>query len=326
MPGPRVKISIWVWAAAVGALSLAACANAGTGAVSAPSASSGAESTADSKPRPNADLAAELVRYYPLRGFVLSEGGSARVRFTVAASGTVKTGETISSTREEYAQACRQMLRASTWTPARRAGRAVEFSSVFDCRFEHGAELAARGTVGTQAVIPPEPPDYGKAWYERYGEDFVTHDTSAQLRIAVDPHGAVRVIGAEPGSDPAVVQACREMLQQGPAWTPAKDATGRAIASEVVFSCRVELRARRKELHVNAVSSLGRWIWRNRYRDCTGSRSRSRPRARSGGSSGSSARTPTKRSTAASSVQSAECVLILHPSARSPTRSSTSVV
>lgn len=236
---------------------LTACAGAGTTAVSAPGTSSGGESTADRKPRPNTDLAAELVRYYPLRGFVLSEGGAARVRFTVSARGTVTTGETISATREEYAEACGQMLRASTWTPAQKAGQPVEFSSVFDCLFEHEAQLAARGTVGTQAVVPPEPPDYGKAWYERYGEEYVTHDTGAQLRIALDTRGAVRVIGVEPGSDPAAAHACSEMLEHGPPWTPAKDEAGDAVAFEGVFKCRVELRSRRKELHVNAVSSLG---------------------------------------------------------------------
>jgi hypothetical protein len=257
MPGLRDKMPNCVCFVAVGAVLFVACAPGAGEPVSAPSASSGAESTVDSKPRPNADLAGELVRYYPLRGLVLSEGGSARVRFTVSASGTVSTGDTISSTREEYAEACRQMLRASTWAPAHKNGRPVEFSSVFDCRFEHGAELTARGTVGTQAAVPAEPPDYGKLWYERYGEDYVTHDTSAQLRIALDPRGAVRVLAAAPGSDPSVVQACSEMLQQGPAWTPAKDAAGRAVAVEVDFACRVELRSKRKELHVNAVGSSG---------------------------------------------------------------------
>ena len=251
-------------------LSLVACAATTGGTASAPSTHPGAASAADSKPQPPADLAARLLRYYPLRGFVLSEGGSARVQFTVSASGRVSTGETLHATREAYAEACRQMLRASTWTPALEAGQPVEFSSVFDCRFEHEAERQERGVLATsgtapalrggassQAAVPPQQPDYGTLWYERYGEDYATHDASAQLRIALDAQGAVRVLGVEPGSDPAVAKACSEMLEQGPHWAPAKDATGRAIAYEGVFPCRLEVTSKRKELHVSEVGSLG---------------------------------------------------------------------
>ena len=115
-------------------------------------------------PRPPADLDQLLVQYYPRRGLVLRENGAARVSFTVEPSGMVTTSGVVSASRPEYGAACRRMLEGTAWTPARRAGTAVAFSSVFDCRFEHAGADATRGFASPAlAVRPVRPRGMGRA-------------------------------------------------------------------------------------------------------------------------------------------------------------------
>ena len=104
---------------------------------------------------PPADLDARLLQHYPLRGFVLSESGFARVAFNVAASGAVSVGETLKSSRPAYAAACRRMLEGTTWKPALdRDGKAMELSATFDCVFEYPSDAVPRSARSAVAKPP----------------------------------------------------------------------------------------------------------------------------------------------------------------------------
>jgi hypothetical protein len=200
-----------------------------------------AETAVDEKPRPPQDLDAQLALHYPLRGLVLRENGMARVPFTVDASGAVKTEPALFATGPAYAAACRQMLEESHWTPARSAGSAVAFTSNFDCRFEHGGATLTRNVAPPLIAVPPAPPDYGPNWWDRYGVTFVKNDITAQLRITVGSEGRVRVESAVDGSDPELAAVCTKLLQEGPAWRPAKDPDGNPVTYRGTFKCVLDV-------------------------------------------------------------------------------------
>jgi hypothetical protein len=217
-----------------------------------------APTQASGRPSPPADLDARLVRHYPLRGFVLSESGFARVRFSVGTSGAVSTQAVLNASNPPYGEACRAMLEESTWTPARDArGQALPFSGDFSCTFEHPTDSAPRTTSEPARVTPPIAPDYGEHWYERFSEEIAARDASAALEVDVSTDGQVRVLGVAEGSQPAVAAACRSMLEQGPRWTPAKDAAGRPAPYRGRFSCRVEVDTDHIELALSAVGAAG---------------------------------------------------------------------
>lgn len=210
------------------------------------------------RPVPPSDLDARLIASYPLRGQVLQESGFARVRFTVAANGTVSTeAEALKATHPAYAQACRRMLEASTWTPARDAAdNPVAYSATFDCAFEHSSAAASRTTQEAPASLPVRP-DYGADWFERYGGEHVSSNREAELRIAVEPDGRVSVLGQLGPGDEEVARACRAMLEDGPRWQPALDRQGGALRYETTFVCRVNLEAQHKQLVLADVGAAG---------------------------------------------------------------------
>lgn len=216
------------------------------------------DGTATTRPVPPADLDARLIQYYPLRGRVLSESGFARVSFTVAASGSVATAsEALKANHPAYAAACRRMLEASTWTPARDASdRAVPYTGAFDCVFEQSGPGIGRATFDA-SVTPPVQPDYGKGWFERYGGGHIGGNSEAELQIEVRPDGTVGVLGMLGAGNPEVAAACQRMLESGPRWRPATDKTGKAVRYESSFVCRVNLEVPRKELALADVGAAG---------------------------------------------------------------------
>lgn len=225
-----------------------------------------AKSTPSQPPRPPADLNARLAAHYPLRGFVLSESGYARLRFTVAPSGAVSAAEVLEAMRPTYAQACRTMLEQSTWTPARdEHAKAVSFTSEFSCTFEHPESAAPRASsepraalqAGSEVTTPAKQPDYGNNWYERLTDQIADRDMGAVLDIEVDTQGRVNVLGVVAGSHPEVAEVCRKMLTQGPPWTPAKDASGRALRQPLRFQCNVQVDSKRMELALASVGAAG---------------------------------------------------------------------
>lgn len=209
------------------------------------------------RPVPPSDLDARLIQSYPLRGRVLGESGFARVAFTVQPSGAVTTQAVLKASQPAYAAACQSMLQTTTWSPARdAAGSAVEYSSTFDCMFEHPTDAASRTTLAV-ATHPPTSPQYGDHWFERFGGSYVGHNTGAELRIEVHTDGRVSVRGMMPGSDPEVARACQRMLEEGPLWQPATDAKGNAVDYEGPFTCRVNLETQHKEMALADVAAAG---------------------------------------------------------------------
>lgn len=210
------------------------------------------------RPVPPADLDQRLIQFYPLRGYVLSENGFARMRFTVDARGAVKApGKALKANDWVYERACRNMLEASTWTPARDVhGNAAPYTGTFDCIFEHPNPTSWRSTLDV-SMTPPVQPDYGEGWPARYG--YTTHagTTGAELRIEVSTEGRVGVLGMLKGGDAALAGACSRMIEEGPLWQPAIDKDGRPIRFEGVFSCRVNVEANRTRIRLADVGVAG---------------------------------------------------------------------
>lgn len=210
------------------------------------------------RPVPPADLDQRLIQFYPLRGYVLSENGFARMPFTVDARGAVTApGEALKANHSAYERACRSMLEASTWTPARDArGNAVPYTGTFDCIFEHPNPASWRSTLDI-SMAPPVQPDYGEDWPARYG--YTTHagTTGAELRIEVSTEGQVSVLGMLKGGDAALAGACSRMIEEGPRWQPAIDKDGQPIRFEGVFSCRVNVDANRTRIRLADVGVAG---------------------------------------------------------------------
>lgn len=242
------------------AVLLAGCAS---GAV-APAGTPVSNAGVSERPAPPGDLDARLLEHYPLRGFVLKESGFARVRFEVSATGNVRVSAIEKASKTAYAHACWRMLEQSVWQPARdERGEKVPYSGAFDCVFEHPQHAAPRASRAG-VVTPPVAPDYGDKWYERFSDDDLARDSGAELVIYVEHDGAVRVLGATPGSHPSVVEACRKLLEEGPRWQPARDASNQPAACETTFRCKVELRSTgmkqistRKELALGNVGAAG---------------------------------------------------------------------
>jgi hypothetical protein len=209
------------------------------------------------RPVPPADLDVRLIQYYPLRGHVLRESGFARVSFTVAVNGTVTAAsEALEANHPVYAAACRRMLEASAWTPARDASdRAVPYTGTFDCAFQHDGALSTRATLEV-AATPPEMPDLS-GWYRRNGGEEISENTGAVLQIAVQPDGRVDVLGMQNGSNAHVAEVCSRALEEGPLWGPALDKQGRPVRYEMSFTCRVNLEAPDKRLELVDVGASG---------------------------------------------------------------------
>jgi len=234
-------------------VSLAGCAG---GAV-APAETPVASAQVSARPQPPGDLDARLLEHYPLRGFVLKESGFARVRFELSATGNVHVTAIEKASKPAYAAACSRMLEQSVWQPARDAqGHAAAFSATFDCVFEHPQGAAPR-TSRAGVVAPPVPPDYGKDWFERVSDDTIARDSSAELVVYVERDGAVRFLGATPGSHPVVVEACRKLVEEGPRWQPARDAANEPTPCETTFQCSAEVVSRGKELTLGNVAAAG---------------------------------------------------------------------
>ena len=209
------------------------------------------------RPVPPADLDQRLIEFYPLRGQVLRENGFARVRFAVDERGVVATSEVLKATHVAYARACRSMLEASTWTPARDAyGNATPYTGTFDCAFENADPVAWRTTLEAD-MTPPVRPDYGPDWFVRYGLGDVPVNTFAELRIEVDSEGQVSVNGMLPGGHERMAAVCSRMLEEGPRWQPATDKAGRPIRYEGTFSCRVNNDAQHKLITLADVGAAG---------------------------------------------------------------------
>jgi hypothetical protein len=246
MPALRAGVTVLVVAGL-----LAGCARGAFAPASVPAAN------VTERPEPPADLDARLLEHYPLRGFVLKESGFARVRFEVSATGNVRVSAIETASKTAYAHACWRMLEQSVWKPARDdKGQAVPFTAMFDCVFEHPQHAAPR-TSRSGVVTPPVPPSYGTKWYEQFSDDDLARDSGAELAIYVQHDGAVRVLGATPGSHPAVIEACRRLLEEGPRWQPARDAANAPTACETTFTCKVELVSRQKELALGNVGAAG---------------------------------------------------------------------
>jgi hypothetical protein len=199
-----------------------------------------------------------LISFYPLRGHVLSENGFARVQFTVDERGAVTTPvEAIKTNHPVYARACRHMLEASTWAPARDAqGNAAPYTGTFDCAFEHPNPASWRTTLDA-SMNPPVQPDYGQDWLERYDYSTSAGTTGAELRIEVSPDGSVNVLGMLMGSDAGLAAVCSRLIEEGPRWQPATDKDGRPIRFEGTFSCRANLESQRKKIALADVGAAG---------------------------------------------------------------------
>lgn len=209
------------------------------------------------RPVPPGDLDQRLIQFYPLRGQVLRENGFARVRFTVDERGAVATSEVLKANHIAYARACRSMLEASTWTPARDAyDTATQYTGTFDCAFEHADPVAGRTTLEAD-MTPPMRPDYGADWFVRYGVNDAPANTHAELRIEVHSDGQVSVNGMLPGGHERIAAACSRMLEEGPRWRPATDKDGRPIHYEGTFSCRVNNDAQHKQIALADVGAAG---------------------------------------------------------------------
>lgn len=213
---------------------------------------------ATTRPVPPADLDARLIQYYPLRGHVLRESGFARVSFTVAPSGAVTTAtDALKANHPAYAAACRRMLEASQWTPARDASdQPVPYTGTFDCVFEQSGPAIGRATYDA-SINPPVRPEYGEDWFQRYGGEHIGGNREAELQIEVRPDGGVSVLGMLGEGHPEVAAACRRMLEEGPRWQPATDKAGTPVRYEGSFLCRVNLEAPRKELALADVGAAG---------------------------------------------------------------------
>jgi len=210
------------------------------------------------RPVPPADLDQRLLQFYPLRGQVLSENGFARVRFTVDERGAViAPDEALKASDAAYARACRSMLEASTWSPARDArGNPAPYTGTFDCVFEHSNPASQRTTLDA-SMNPPVQPDYGDDWLGDYDFANTPGTSGAELRIEVLADGRVNVLGMLIGGDAELASRCRRLIEEGPRWQPATDKDGRPIRFEGTFSCRGNLDSRRKQILLADVGASG---------------------------------------------------------------------
>jgi hypothetical protein len=77
--------------------------------------------------------------------------------------------------------------------------------------------------------------------WDQLSQAYATQNSAAQVYFTLDTAGRVHVTSIVPGSDPVVATACKELLEQGPAWTPAQDESGNAVPYEDVYTCRLNV-------------------------------------------------------------------------------------
>jgi hypothetical protein len=215
--------------------------------------------------RPPDDVAEQLAAHPPLRSIVLGDSGHATVALTIREDGSVVPGTQIQSSAPGFGEACRSALAKTRWTPALDPDqRPIAVEVRFHCVFDASAVPPTKPRVrkgphadpSAQLSVVPQPPDYGSSWYKNR-DTYLDRDAFASLRLRIDPAGKAEVLGSEPDSDPRVAADCARVVNEGPAWIPARDQHGRPLEAELSFSCTVQLTSATHELSIRELATYG---------------------------------------------------------------------